>query len=117
DAVHHDDGSFPKRATEEGGCGVRLVMATEIDLAGKAGKLLIDLRRDPQFVVHPQGDTALEGTKTAQGILQVRLEQARESLDRLVVVGDRLQIRGPDTRFRQAVVDGLAREALVALFP
>ncbi len=116
DAVHRQDRRLLVRRREERRRRVRLVVLGEEDLSA-VRELFANPVLHPELLAHPERHRLQEGAEAAWREVEVRLEEALELQERLVVEGDGVERGGLDAPLLQAPESGLAREAGVVLLP
>src|SRR5262249_47591087 len=121
DDVHGEDGGSFERRREEGARGVALVVLGEEEPFGvepalaKARKLMLKEILLEQFLPQPEGDRHRERAEAPRRKGQVRLQQAIELDEWLVIERDVVHLVERDASVLEAVGRRVAREASVVL--
>src|SRR5688572_7522000 len=68
-----------------------------------------------QALLHPQRPGASEGAQPAGRDVEIRLQQPLEFEQRFLIKNHRVQVGRGDSSFRQAVLRGMSRKALIPL--
>ena len=115
--VQGQNGRLLKRRRIEGARRMRLVMFREKhfgngrDAAGFQG--ILDLKRNPQFLLQPDGHGHHEGLQPTRRDGKIRFQDARELVDGLVVKRHGIQIPIANPTLGQAVLHGVDRESRI----
>src|SRR5262245_30877840 len=125
DAVHAQDGGAREGRRVERGGGVGLVVLAEEDrgkrrrrvAAGERPQLVLEKALQEHLLLEPDGHGRHEGSDAPRRERQVRLEQALQLDEGLVVEGDVAQVAEADPALAQAVARGVNREPRVVLLP
>ena len=122
DAIHgQHGGALERRRIERARRMTQVVLGEEqpcIPVDAVAERRLQCLRKDvllEQLVLHPHGQRLAKGRESARRERQIRLEQALELQERLVVEGDMVEIAGRQAGFLEAVAHGVLGKTIVVL--